>query len=88
MAHFAHVVDGIVRQVIVVDNEAIGGGSFPDDEAAGQAFIESLGFPGTWLQASYTAAFRGAFPGVGWTYDDALDVFTAPPTTPAPDPEV
>ena len=53
MAHFAKVDNGIVSQVIVVSNDDCAGGDFPASEAAGQAFIASLGLAGEWRQTSY-----------------------------------
>lgn len=84
MAHFARVLGGTVVEVVVVKNDAIGSGDFPESEALGQAFLASLGLEGEWRQTSYSGSFRGTFAGVGYTYDPDLDVFTAPPT---PDPE-
>lgn len=79
MAHFAQVMNGKVQQVIVVNNDAIGGGHFPESEPVGQDFIASIGLDGQWLQCSYSGSFRGAYPGPGWRYDAELDEFTAPP---------
>jgi len=87
MAHFAHVDDnGIVTQVIVIKNEAINGGDFPDSEPVGQAFItgphpDGLALEGTWLQTSYTGSFRLSFAGLGFSYDPDADVFLPPEAT-------
>ncbi len=79
MAHFAQVDENnVVRQVIVVANDDCGGGDFPESEPIGQAFIASLGLPGTWLQTSYHANFRGKYAGIQDTYDPELDEFVAP----------
>ena len=78
MAHFAKVENNIVQQVIVVANSDCGGGEFPESEPVGQAFIASLGLAGEWLQTSYHANFRGAYAGMGFTYDAELDEFVAP----------
>ena len=78
MAHFALVTNSIVVQVIVVANSDCGGGEFPESEPIGQAFIASLGLDGNWLQTSYHANFRGAYAGIGYTYDAELDEFVAP----------
>ena len=58
MAHFARVEDGIVREVIVVGNDDCAGGEYPASEAAGQAFINSIGLNGTWKQTSYNGNLR------------------------------
>jgi len=78
MAHFAQVDSGIVNQVIVIDNADCGGGDFPESEAAGQAFISSIGLAGEWRQTSYNGNFRGTYAGIGYTYDSDLDEFVAP----------
>ena len=75
MAHFARIENGIVGQVIVVNNETLGDLEFPASEAVGQEFIASLGLGGQWLQTSYNANFRGKYAGSGDTYDDVNDVF-------------
>ncbi len=78
MAHFALVNDNTVSTVIVVSNEDCGGGNFPESEPIGQAFIASIGLPGEWLQTSYSSSFRGAYAGIGYTFDAELDEFVAP----------
>jgi len=86
MAHFAQVDDsGIVRQVIVIKNEDCGGGDYPASNAAGKAFIASIGLAGTWEQTSYNGNFRGKYAGQGDTFDADLDVFVSPVV---PDPVV
>lgn len=83
MAHFAELNEAnVVVRVIVVSNETCGEPTliFPDTCAAGRAFIaNTLKLDGTWKQCSYSGAFRGAYPGPGWTYDQVNDVFVAPP---------
>lgn len=69
MAHFAKIEEGIVTQVVVVDNE---------HEANGEAYLNSLGLEGTWVQTSYNGNIRGKFAGIGDTYDEANDLFVAP----------
>jgi hypothetical protein len=78
MAHFAKIENGVVREVIVVGNADCGGGDFPESEAAGQAFIASIGLAGEWKQTSYNANFRGKYAGIGDTYDAVNDVFVSP----------
>lgn len=78
MAHFAKVENGIVTQVIVVNNETLGNLDFPESEPVGQEFIASLGFDGEWLQTSYNANFRGLYAGAGMKYDAELDEFVVP----------
>ena len=78
MAHFAQVQDGIVRNVIVVNNSDCDGGDYPDSESVGQEFIASIGIEGDWLQTSYNGNFRGTYAGQGMTYDPVLDEFVSP----------
>mgnify|MGYP003332806754 FL=1 len=69
MAHFAQIEDGIVRQVIVINNTDCGGGDFPASEPLGQAFIGSIGLSGEWRQTSYNNKFRNTYAGIGFTFD-------------------
>ena len=73
MAHFAKVVDGKVTQVIVAEAEFF------------NTFVDSS--PGAWIQTSYNTQgnqhpegrpLRGNYAGIGYTYDQANDVFYAP----------
>lgn len=66
MAHFAKIEDGIVTNVLVVDNE---------HEANGEAYLNSLGIEGTWVQTSYNATIRGKFAAIGDAYHEDEDVF-------------
>ena len=75
MAHFASIVNGVVAQVIVVSNDDA------PTEAAGQAFIASLGLAGEWKQTSYNGNFRGKYAGIGDIYDAVNDVFVSPTPT-------
>lgn len=82
MAHFARISDdNIVQEVIVVNNNLILDGNGDESEAAGQAFLSSLGLSGTWLQCSYNGNVRGSYPGHGWVYDPELDEFVFPVAT-------
>ena len=83
MAHFARIDDGIVTNVIVINNSDCGGGDFPESEPIGQAFIASIDIAGEWLQTSYNGNFRGCYAGTGYTYDADLDEF-GPPSAPEP----
>ncbi len=85
MAHFAKVENGIVTNVIVVDNRVIGDGDHTQSEAAGQAFVAGLGLTGEWVQTSYNANFRGKYAGIGDIYDAVNDIFTAPTTESEPE---
>lgn len=79
MAHFAQMNDNIVSQVIVVNNETLENKPFPESEAIGLAFCQSLyGADTEWKQTSYNSNFRGRYAGVGMTYDETLDEFVNP----------
>jgi hypothetical protein len=77
MAHFAKIEDGIVREVIVVNNEIILDENGVEQEAIGSTFCADL-FGGTWVQTSYNANFRGKYAGVGDLWDGIN--FTTPTT--------
>lgn len=58
MAHFARIENDIVVDLIVIGNDDCNGGTFPESEPYGQAFIAALAVNdprliGTWLQTSY-----------------------------------
>jgi hypothetical protein len=73
MAHFARIDDdNIVTEVVVVANEI---------EDRGEEFLsQDLGLGGRWVQTSYNNNFRGTFAAIGYSYDEANDVFVAPVT--------
>ena len=73
MSHYAKVVDGKVAQVIVAEADFF------------DTFVDTS--PGTWIQTSYNTQgnqhpegrpLRGNYAGIGYTYDQANDVFYAP----------
>lgn len=66
MAHFAKVENGIVTNVVVIDNA---------HEANGEAYLNSIGLEGTWIQTSYNGNIRNTFAAVGCQYDSDKDVF-------------
>lgn len=76
MAHFAKIENnGVVSQVIVVSNDDA------PTEAAGKAFIASIGLSGEWVQTSYNnnpveGASRGKYAGIGDLWDGT--VFASP----------
>jgi hypothetical protein len=78
MAHFAQIDDNnTVIEVIVVDNDNAPG-AFPDSEPIGQKYLADNGFVGRFLQTSYNNNFRGTYAGIGFLYDEELDVFIDP----------
>jgi hypothetical protein len=81
MAHFARIEDGIVRQVIVVNNEVLKDENGQEQELIGIAFCKSLyGQDTEWLQTSYNGSFRGKYAGSGDKYDPIKDEFVSPIT--------
>lgn len=90
MAHFAQLdADNVVLDVIVINNAVIKDLPFPESEPLGVAFCQSLyGADTVWKQTSYSANFRGAYAGIGYTYDAVTDTFVAPPPPPLPAPEI
>ena len=73
MAHFAKIEDGVVAQVIVVNNEVLDNAKGLDGEAKGIAFCKSLyGEDTEWVQTSYNASFRGKFAGTGDKWDGKI----------------
>jgi hypothetical protein len=78
MAHFAHIKDGIVTQVIVIDQETLNTGNW--------------GNPSEWVQTSYNTQggqhpegrpLRKNFAGIGYTYDATRDAFVPPKPFPS-----
>lgn len=69
MAHFAKIENGIVTNVVVVDNE---------HESYGEQYLNDLGIDGTWIQTSYSASIRKNFAGIGYSYNENLDAFVPP----------
>jgi hypothetical protein len=71
MAHFAEIdSNNEVIRVLVVSN---------DDEHRGQELLaEDLDLGGFWVQTSYNHNFRKQYAGIGYTYNEAADVFVTP----------
>lgn len=70
MAHFAKVEDGIVREVIVVNNEVLLDENGVEQESIGIDFCKSLyGADTEWVQTSYNGTFRGKYAGSGDRWD-------------------
>lgn len=80
MAHFAEIDENniVVRVLVVDDNNAANGQEYLANE---------LGLGGTWLQTSYNTSqnqhpngkpLRGNYAGLGFLYNQELDIFIAP----------
>ena len=87
MAHAAKIDNGIVREVIVIDNDKLpdGGEYSPEVEAALNEYLHACGLDGEWKLTSYNNNFRGTYAGQGYTYDPDLDEYIP---TARPDPEI
>jgi hypothetical protein len=85
MAHFAKIENGIVEQVIVVNNEVILDDNNVEQESLGLSFIQTLNndTDSVWVQTSYNNNFRKNYAGVGHTYDETRDAFYAPQPYPS-----
>jgi len=74
MSHFAKVENGIVTQVIVIEQDVLASGLWGD--------------PASWVQTSYNTyggqhtlggtPLRKNYAGIGFTYDSVRDAFIAP----------
>ena len=73
MAHFAKVENGLVTEVIVIDQETLNTGLWGD--------------PSSWVQTSYNTSggqhpqgrpLRKNYAGIGYTYDSNRDAFIPP----------
>ncbi len=78
MAHFAKVENGLVTNVIVIDQETLNTGLWGD--------------PATWIQTSYNTSggqhpegrpLRKNYAGIGYTYDNNRDAFIPPKPYPS-----
>lgn len=78
MSHFAKVIDGIVTEVLVIEQDVIDSGAFGD--------------PSMWIQTSYNthggqhpdgAPLRKNYAGIGFTYDAERDAFIPPQPFPS-----
>lgn len=79
MAHFAEVVNGIVKRVIVAEQDFIDSGA--------------VGIPSRWVQTSYNTyagkhklggtPLRKNYAGIGYTYDEQRDAFIPPKPYPS-----
>ena len=76
MAHFAQIEDGVVTQVIVVNNEVLLDDSGTEQESIGVAFCRGLyGQDTQWVQTSFNSTFRKNFAALGARYDSEKDAF-------------
>lgn len=71
MAHFAQIdSNNIVVNVLSVPDE---------QQHRGQEYLsDNLGLGGTWIQTSYNSNVRKRFAGIGYIYNQELDIFLPP----------
>ena len=79
MAHFAKVENGVVTQVIVIEQDVLNTGHWGD--------------PASWVQTSYNTRggvhtqggvpLRKNFAGIGYTYNRTIDAFVPPKRYPS-----
>jgi len=76
MAHFARIDENnIVQEVLVVPDE---------QQHRGEEFLSvDLGLGGRWIQTSYNNNIRKVFAGLGYSYNEELDIFLAPKPYPS-----
>ena len=86
MAHFAQLDENnIVIQVIVVaDSDLYDRDARKSREEGGIKFCKKLlGEDTRWVQTSYNCNFRGNYAGIGYSYDEGLDLFLPPKPYPS-----
>ena len=84
MAHFIKLDENnVVIDAIVVNNNDLLDSDGKESESIGQEMCRNLherggGSDARWIQTSYNATIRGSFAGVGFSYNEELDVFLPP----------
>ena len=83
MAHFARIDEnGVVQQVVVVDNKDTADASGVEKEHIGAAHLEKI-LGGAWKQTSYNGNMRKNYAGIGYTYRADIDAFVPPQPFPS-----
>ena len=78
MSHFARIDEnGLVLQVVVVDNKDTADASGVEKEHIVAAHLEKI-LGGTWKQTSYNGNIRKNYAGIGYTYRADIDAFVPP----------
>ena len=71
MAHFARIDENnIVEEVLVVHNDL--------ENRGGEFLADDLNLGGVWIQTSYNGKIRKQFAGIGYSYNETLDMFIIP----------
>ena len=77
MAHFAEIDENnVVIRVLVTDTDD------PNGDEGYQWLVDNLG--GTWVKTSYNGNIRETYAGVGYSYNEELDIFTPPDVEESP----
>ena len=83
MSHFARIDEnGLVLQVVVVDNKDTADASGVEKEHIGAAHLEKI-LGGNWKQTSYNGNMRKNYAGIGYTYRSDIDAFVPPQPFPS-----
>ena len=83
MAHFARIDEnGVVQQVVVVDNRDTADAFGVEKEHIGAAHLEKI-LGGVWKQTSYNGRMRKNYAGIGYTYRADIDAFVPPKPFPS-----
>lgn len=79
MAHFAKLgLNYKIIDIVVVDNKDIVDESGAEIEQLGIDFLEKVTHYPYWVQTSYNSSIRKNYAGIGFRYDEDLDVFIPP----------
>ena len=78
MSHFAKVIDGVVVEVLVIEQDVIDTGMFGDPALFVQTSYNTIGG-----QHPENRPLRKNFAGIGYTYDPVLDAFIPPQPYPS-----
>jgi hypothetical protein len=80
MAHFARIENGIVREVIVVNNAVLLDADGIEQETIGIQFCrDTFGADTEWVQTSYNGTMRGKYSGIGDLWDGTNFISPEPP---------
>lgn len=80
MAHFAELdSNNVVIDVVVVHNNILHNEELGEVEQKGIDFLNQTLRNSIWKQTSFNSSIRGHFAGIGFTYNEELDVFIPPP---------
>jgi hypothetical protein len=80
MSNFARVSNGVVVEVLVVENVVIATPAGNDSESKGKKFFQGIfGAETDWVQTSYNGTFKGKFAAIGDLWDGTNFISPEPP---------